>query len=382
MSQERVQKILAQAGITSRRKAEELIRMGSVTINGKVAQIGDKADIDADAIKVEGKLLKSKQAKVYLAFYKPRNVISTLSDPEGRPSIQNYLERVIERVFPIGRLDFSSEGLILLTNDGEIAEKLQKSKELVRVYHVKIRGALEPDMLEKLQKGMRTEEGAQIRPHSVRVEERLTSKTLLEVVMKGAGAADLKLLFDRHRLWVDRIVRVAIGQIQISNMKPGEFRPLEKSQITAIHEQPELGLTRIVKAAEKADAREERRSGTRGDFVRRPGVGARTNGRVIPASEGDRERRPARAPRSTGAGAGFGAKRSFEDRPSFGDRPARAPRAGAGGGFGAKRSFGERPSFGDRPARAPRAGAGGGFGAKRSGATSGRKSTITRRTPR
>src|SRR4051812_35258736 len=112
MANERVQKILAQAGIASRRKAEEMITDGLVTINGKLAKLGDKADLTADAIKVKGKLLRSnaKEAHVYYAFYKPRGVISMMADPEGRPTLAEYLGKVHARVFPVGRLDFMSEG--------------------------------------------------------------------------------------------------------------------------------------------------------------------------------------------------------------------------------------------------------------------------------
>src|SRR3954464_4173740 len=120
--QERIQKILAQAGVASRRKAEELIVEGVVTVNGKPAKLGDKAEWGKDAIKVRGKLLLTKESPIYLAFNKPKGVISSLSDPEGRATLSEFLRPIKERIYPIGRLDFNSEGLILLTNDGEFAE--------------------------------------------------------------------------------------------------------------------------------------------------------------------------------------------------------------------------------------------------------------------
>src|SRR5947209_7120382 len=119
MASERVQKVLAQAGIASRRKAEELISQGLVTINGKLAKLGDKAEFGKDAIKVKGKLLNSQaEPLIYLAFNKPKGVISTLTDPEGRSTLTDFLGKIKARVFPVGRLDFNSDGLLILTNDG------------------------------------------------------------------------------------------------------------------------------------------------------------------------------------------------------------------------------------------------------------------------
>ncbi|NCA17897.1 MAG: rRNA pseudouridine synthase, partial [Betaproteobacteria bacterium] len=127
MAKERVQKILAKAGIASRRKAEELITMGEVTINGQVAKLGDQAEWGVDAVKVNGKLITATEQPVYLAFYKPKNVICAMEDPQGRPALAPYFVRVLARIYPIGRLDFTSEGLVLLTNDGAITEKIAKS---------------------------------------------------------------------------------------------------------------------------------------------------------------------------------------------------------------------------------------------------------------
>ena len=155
MASERLQKILAQAGIASRRKAEELILEGLVTVNGKIAQIGDKAEWGKDAIKVKGKLLLKPETLTYIVMNKPKGVISTLSDPEGRPTLTTFLKNVKIRVFPIGRLDFNTEGLVLLTNDGAFAEKVQKQKDLVRVYLVKVKGHPNADMISRLHKGAR-----------------------------------------------------------------------------------------------------------------------------------------------------------------------------------------------------------------------------------
>src|SRR3954470_3222887 len=140
MSLERVQKILARAGVASRRKAEDLISSGSVTINGKIAQLGDQAEWGKDAIKVQGKLLfqtQKPQSPVYIAFNKPKGVISTLTDSSDRECLSTYLAKIKSRVFPVGKLDFNTEGLMLLTNDGEFAERFQKEDTIPRLYAVK-----------------------------------------------------------------------------------------------------------------------------------------------------------------------------------------------------------------------------------------------------
>ena len=244
MSTERVQKILAQAGIASRRKAEELIVEGAVTINGKVAKLGDKADLQADAIKVNGKLLRQTEAPIYLAFHKPRGVISMMVDPQGRPTLSDYLGKIRTRVFPVGRLDFNSEGLLLLTNDGKIAEEIQKRDDIPRVYHVKVRGHVTADMLARLERGMRIE-GKKIKPHSVRLAEELNSKSKIEIVFIGSGAVDIKSYFEMKGFLTERMTRTAIGQITLRSIQAGHYRLLQKSQIEALLEQPELGLKRL-----------------------------------------------------------------------------------------------------------------------------------------
>jgi 23S rRNA pseudouridine2605 synthase len=362
MALERVQKILAQSGIASRRKAEELITEGAVTINGKVAQLGDKADLSTDAIKVSGKLLQGKEPETYLAFYKPKGVISMLADPEGRPTIADYLKRVDTRVFPVGRLDFMSEGLILLTNDGAFAEKLQRRDDVPRVYHVKVKGHPDNEMLERLRRGARFGNRL-VQPQSVRLSDEFSNKARIEIVIMGSGAVDLRAFVESRGFLVERITRAAIGHLTINGLIPGSIRVLEKSQVEALLNQPELGTRLIEKLqgkkpkykATSEEDREKAKARSRGETPRlrkirekqdeyRTKIGARPKNRPV-EDESEGSERPARR--------GFGAKRD-------GERPARS-------GFGAKRD-GERPARsgfgakrdGERPARS-------GFGAKRDG---------------
>ncbi len=248
MAQERVQKILAQVGIASRRKAEEMIQEGLVTINGKLAKLGDKADLTTDSIKVRGKLLHTKEAPVYLALYKPKGVISAMSDPEGRATLADVLGGKIKaRIYPIGRLDFMSEGLILMTNDGAFAEKLQKMEGVPRVYHIKVRGRPDPSMIARLEKGARLGNRL-VKPHSIRMAEELANKIRIEIVLTESGAVDVKTLFEQKGFLVESIRRTAIGQITLRGLEPGHFRFLKASQVEAMLTHPELGLQNIPEA--------------------------------------------------------------------------------------------------------------------------------------
>src|SRR3972149_6336567 len=152
----RLQKIIAQAGVASRRAAEELIRAGAVTVNGKIVrELGTKADPQKDHIKVKGRLVQSKEPLTYLMLHKPKGVVTTLSDPQGRPIISDFLRGVKARVFPVGRLDYDSEGLLFLTNDGELAHALTHPRYGVpKTYQVKVKGVLTDEGLAKLQAGV------------------------------------------------------------------------------------------------------------------------------------------------------------------------------------------------------------------------------------
>ena len=373
MALERVQKILARAGIASRRKAEELILDGEVTINGVVAKLGDQAEWGKDAIKVSGKLLTETESPVYLAFYKPKNVICAMTDPQGRPALADYFTRVQARVYPIGKLDFESEGLVLLTNDGEMAQKIAKSKELLQVYSIKVKGHPDAEMLKRISRGMKTEKGHLVRPEVVRIDEKLEHKAKVQVVMRGSAATDLKTLLETRGFLFDRLVRSGIGQITLGTLEPGEYRRLEASQIRAIFEQPELGMRSIesaVKQDAEAAARRQRRSDrTAGKPVPRTGAPVRPRaprGRVgagiTPREEGapaPRSERPAGKPAWGGYRPRTERAPRSGDSPSFGEGRSPKPFSRAPRGpkpFGEKREgFGEkRGSFGGRSERAPR----------------------------
>jgi 23S rRNA pseudouridine2605 synthase len=244
MSIERLQKILAQAGIASRRKAEELIEQGLVTVNGNVAKLGDKADFLSDHIKVEGKLLRKLEDLFYVVFNKPKGVISMMTDPEGRPTIADFLSKMKAHVNPIGRLDFNSEGLLLLTNDGAMAEKIQKSDAFPRVYHVKLKGHITTEMITRLERGGRIGEKF-AKPLTVRIHEELNKKTKIEIVFLNAANVDVKLYFESKGFLIEKVTRTAVGHLTLHGLEPGKYRIVPKTKFEALFTQPELGVKAI-----------------------------------------------------------------------------------------------------------------------------------------
>lgn len=355
---ERLQKILSQAGIASRRKAEDLIREGSVTVNGRPASIGDKAVFGKDAIKVNGKLLSAKPASVYYAFYKPRGVICALEDNEGRPTIADYLAHLKTRVYPIGRMDFNSEGLLLLTNDGDIVEKIQKHGELARVYRVKVKGHPTDEMLERIRKGVKIEEPTPkfLKPHLVRRSDDYANKALIEIVVLGGGAFDVKALFEAKGFLVEKVIRHSIGQITTNGLKPGEYRPLEYSQVEAVVKQTDLALQRIERDAERqeeieAKLREKGRLREQID-AKRPVTITFQDRREAPlkieSRPGERPSfsKPTRGGRPERERSGSG-RRDRGDRPTFGNRARPSIGPAPRDGFSGRSDFGaERPQFG------------------------------------
>ncbi|HTL12846.1 MAG TPA: S4 domain-containing protein [Bdellovibrionota bacterium] len=245
MALERLQKILARVGVASRRKAEDMIRLGEVTINGRMAKLGDQADAIKDAIKVRGKLLtaaKKHVPHVYLAFHKPRGVISMVApDPEGRPTLANFLGQVHARVFPVGRLDYNGEGIVLLTNDGELAEAILKHPEIIRTYEVKLKGHPTAQDLDALRKGARVE-GHFVKPKSVEVAQELTSKARIRLQFVGMGALDVKEYLQAKGHLVERVIRTRLGHLSIEKLPAGAFTFLRKSQVEALVKQPALGV--------------------------------------------------------------------------------------------------------------------------------------------
>ncbi len=236
LMEQRLQKILSGFGIASRRKAEELIVEGKVTVNGEVATVGMKADPLKDHIKVNGKLITGQRAihKVYLAFNKPKGVVTTLSDPEGRPAINDFLKGVKPRVFPVGRLDYDSEGLLLLTNDGDFANSiLHPTKKTNKTYLVKVKGELEEDKLEKLRRGIKLEDGVTMpaKAKKIRLSE---NNSWIEMIIYEGKKRQIRRMLEKVGHPVLKLKRIAINGIKLGDLKPGEIRQLTNEELERI----------------------------------------------------------------------------------------------------------------------------------------------------
>ncbi len=231
MAEERLQKIIAAAGVTSRRKAEQLILEGRVIVNGTViTELGSKADIERDHIKVDGRLLRAATHHVYLALNKPRNYVTTLHDPERRPTVMDLIKGVKERVYPVGRLDYASEGLLLLTNDGELANVLMAAKNHVpKIYMVKANGTLSSEQEEQFRAGVPLS-GRRTAPAGLRLARR-GENPWYEVRLVEGRTNQIRNMFKHFGLLVEKLKRIRIGPLDLGNLETGEFRRLSPREI-------------------------------------------------------------------------------------------------------------------------------------------------------
>jgi len=231
MPEERLQKLLAHAGVASRRKAEQLIREGRVTVNGAViTELGSKADPERDHIKVDGKHLRPPERLLYLAMNKPRNCVTTVSDPEGRPTVMDLLRGVKARVYPVGRLDFHSEGLLLFTNDGELAKRITSAAtHVAKTYVVKVNGPLTAEQEEKFRKGVPLE-GKRTAPAGLKLIHAAKSPWY-EVRLIEGRQNQIRLMFKHFGRLVEKLRRVKIGFLELGGLKPGEFRYLAPAAV-------------------------------------------------------------------------------------------------------------------------------------------------------
>jgi 23S rRNA pseudouridine2605 synthase len=249
MPEERLQKILAHAGIASRRKAEEYILAGRVRVNGKVvSELGSKADIARDHVKVDGKLILKPEKHVYLAVNKPREMVTTVTDPQGRRTVMHLLKGVSQRVYPVGRLDYNSEGLLLLTNDGEFALRITAPKTHVeKVYVVKVNGHLEEKQLEQFRAGISLS-GRRTAPAKIKLLKQ-GENPWYEVRLTEGRQNQIRLMFKHFGRLVERLRRVKIGFLDLSGLPAGEFRFLTTEEIARFR--------RLLKIVDKPEAGDE-----------------------------------------------------------------------------------------------------------------------------
>lgn len=235
--QERLQKILSQAGIASRREAEKIITAGRVAVNGQVVtELGSKADAESDRITLDGKPIRQESRKRYLLLYKPVGYMTTMKDPEGRPIVTDLLKDVKERVYPVGRLDYNTEGLLLLTNDGALANRLaHPSHEVDKGYLVRVRGQASPSQLKHLQMGVDLEDGMTA-PAQVSLVRESDQNCWISITIHEGRYRQVRRMCEAVGLTVVRLKRSRYGFLEIGELKPGQYRELSSTEVERLQQ--------------------------------------------------------------------------------------------------------------------------------------------------
>jgi 23S rRNA pseudouridine2605 synthase len=235
--EERLQKIISAAGVASRRAAEQLIVEGRVRVNGKVVtELGAKADANNDHIKVDGKLINPKQPRTYIMLNKPAGYVTTMSDPEGRPTVQDLLKGIKTRVYPVGRLDYNTEGLLLMTNDGDFAHLITHPKhEFPKTYLAKVKGVLDERAIEMLEKGMFLQDGktAPAKLKKIRKEE---MNSWVEITIHEGRKRQVRRMFDHVGRSVIKLKRIRTGGLSLGDLPEGRFRHLTLDEVKMLRE--------------------------------------------------------------------------------------------------------------------------------------------------
>ncbi len=264
----RLQKAIADSGLASRRKAEMLIAEGRVTVNGQVVrEQGTKINVEKDHVKVDGRHLKPAPPQVFIMLNKPKGYVSSLSDPEGRPTITDLLGGVSVRVFPVGRLDYDSEGLMLLTNQGALAQTLLHPRYHVpKTYLIKVKGVLDEKQIAELERGVELEDGL-TKPAVVKKIRKAEENSWLEVTIHEGRNHQVKRMLDYVRHPVIKLTRVRFGPLSLGSLSPGQFRYLTDREANALREVVTGRIKDVVTGAEPgstAAKTRKRRAGAQG----------------------------------------------------------------------------------------------------------------------
>ncbi len=236
----RLQKFLAQAGVCSRRAAEELIRQGRVEVNGEKAEIGRSVDPLNDRVSLDAKTVSLRSQRLVLAFNKPAGCVTTASDPQGRRTVLDFIPDLGARIFPVGRLDYDAEGLLLLTNDGELANRLIHPRYgISKVYDVKVKGHPDKKALEQLRSGVRMQEGVTA-PAGVEIIRELPGAAWVRITLHQGWNRQIKRMGEAVGHPVLKIRRVACGPVRLGSLRPGRYRLLRMDEILKIYEEASL----------------------------------------------------------------------------------------------------------------------------------------------
>ncbi|NMI00141.1 pseudouridine synthase [Pseudonocardia acidicola] len=232
----RLQKVLAQAGVASRRAAEDLIAAGRVSVDGKVVrEMGRRVDPETAVVHVDGSRIVLREDLVHLALNKPKGMLSTMSDDRGRPCVGDLVANRTERLFHVGRLDADTEGLLLLTNDGELGHRLMHpSFEVEKTYLAEVAGQLPRDLGRRLRAGIELEDGP-VTVHSFRMVDSHAGRSIVELVLHEGRKHVVRRLMDEVGHPVQRLVRTAIGEVRLGDQRPGRIRPLNRAEVGALY---------------------------------------------------------------------------------------------------------------------------------------------------
>ncbi len=297
MAQERIQKIMAEQGLCSRRAAEQIINEGRVKLNGHPVKVGDKMDPNQDILTVDGQriIYNKKQQMYYIMLYKPRGYVTTASDELGRKTVLDLVKDVPARIYPVGRLDKDSEGLLLMTNDGAFAQAMtHPSGEISKLYRVTVRPRATEQQVVKLTQGVVLDDGTKTLPAIVNVVVDEPGRTVMEMTLREGKNREIRRMCEAVGLEVVRLKRNAEGVVKLGMLQPGEYRDLTKQELSGLRAAAAKGRarTRTTSQQEAAAARKKRRPAS---ADRKPGArpangnrkpGGRTAGRKFEKKQG------------------------------------------------------------------------------------------------
>ena len=239
----RLQKFLADSGVASRRTAEEMIAQGRVLLNGKkVTLAGTKVVPGRDEVKVDGHLIRMKREKIYILLNKPKGYVTTTSDPQGRKTVMELVKEIDERLYPVGRLDYQTEGLLILTNDGELTHGLtHPSREIRKTYQARIRGRLTLEEALKLTNGIQLDDGVVTAPAELMVLEENPEDSLVEIIIHEGRYRQVRRMFEAVNHEVIRLVRTRIGPLTRQGLARGKWRYLKKTEVRQLQQMAGIG---------------------------------------------------------------------------------------------------------------------------------------------
>ena len=245
----RIQKFIAESGVCSRRAAEDLIREGRITVNGKVAQIGMDVEESNDSVYCDGKRIRPRAAeKRYFIFYKPRGVITAMKAQDDRSVVADLIKGIKGRVYPVGRLDRDSEGLLILTDDGDLAQRLTHPSHAVpKTYRVTVRGEVSSDQVDRFRAGVELDDGAVTQPAGVQIHKQGEGKTVLHVTITEGKNREIRRICEVLGLEVMLLKRIAEGEVKLGHLQPGEYRPLTEKEKEALLTGVGMSYTRKIK---------------------------------------------------------------------------------------------------------------------------------------